>query len=504
MRVRILLSVMIAAAVCYGSRGFAQQAAPDAQPADKQAEQKGDKDLAELARELEAAEQEGKKDESSVSLLDAIREALGLSTARERRDGTTARDRLMKDPKWVPTHEQVKRFDVGARLVNMCLDSEGRVLACCGDNTVRVFSQEGQLLETRRLPFAPEAIGVRPADGAVFITGQGHLVRTSAEGRIEQQCEFPPPPTEKEKKELIESAVKEVEARIARMKGVAKDIEKKLQSLKKKAEKEDVPEEEKAKVAAMPLVEVLSHVEGVGEFSTLGKCQFYVQFESDTPLGVQIRALEFYLKQYTDFDPKQLKEQATKRAVEQRRSTRFTGLAVAEKDLFVVCSGRGYSYDVWRMDHQFGEPKRILTGLRGCCGQLDCQTLDGNLWVAMNTRHRVYCYDRNGKKISEFGRRSSRAADGFGGCCEPKNIRFSKDGKYIYCAESGPPVCVKRFTLDGQFQDVVCFPVYKTGCVRVAVDTSGDTFFMMSPNENAIYVFRPKQQETKPDAPSGN
>jgi sugar lactone lactonase YvrE len=139
------------------------------------------------------------------------------------------------------------------------------------------------------------------------------------------------------------------------------------------------------------------------------------------------------------------------------------------------------------------EAKLIVKGLRGCCGQMDCQTDGDHLWIPMNTQHKVCQYDRDGELINSFGKQGREAADAFGGCCEPKNMRFGSDG-YVYCAESGPPVCVKRFTTDGQFQDVVCLPLYETGCVRVSVDMWEDDLFLLSPNENAIYVFAPNHE----------
>ena len=33
----------------------------------------------------------------------------------------------------------------------------------------------------------------------------------------------------------------------------------------------------------------------------------------------------------------------------------------------------GYGFDVWRMDPQFESGERIITGLSGCCGQMDLQ-----------------------------------------------------------------------------------------------------------------------------------
>ncbi len=272
-----------------------------------------------------------------------------------------------------------------------------------------------------------------------------------------------------------------------RQEEMVKGMKQQLETLKEEMAKETLSEDEKTKIAAMTQGELFGKVSG----SRVKDGQLVFTFKEDTPLAIQARVLETYVKQMRGIDLEKMEAQIRKRAEQQVRTARYTGLAVADEDIFVICSGAGYSYNAWRLNHDLAEPKNILTGLSGCCGQMDCQAHDGNLWLAMNTQHKAICYDRDGKKLNEFGKRDAQAADGFGGCCEPKNLRFSKDGKYVYCAQSGPPVCVKRFTLDGTFQNVVCFPVFETGCVRVSVDVADDTFFMMSPNESTIYVFKP-------------
>jgi len=139
----------------------------------------------------------------------------------------------------------------------------------------------------------------------------------------------------------------------------------------------------------------------------------------------------------------------------QQRKLAITGIAVTGDDLFVACpSTTDFSYMVYRMDRQLQNPKLVVKGLRGCCGQMDIQAGDGKLWVPHNARHLVECYSRDGGKLSSFGKTSRVAADGFGGCCEPKNVRLATDG-FIYAAESGPPVVIKRFSTEGKFAGVV-------------------------------------------------
>ena len=190
------------------------------------------------------------------------------------------------------------------------------------------------------------------------------------------------------------------------------------------------------------------------------------------------------------------------RAEIQRKSS-VNGIAVSKDDVFVACSmAKGYGFAVWRIDREFAKPKQIIEGLRGCCGQMDVQAHDGEVWVAHNCEHKVERYDRDGKKLFSFGKTDRKAADGFGGCCEPKNLRFGPKGE-LYASESGEPTVIKRFTLDGKFLGVVGLPKDRNGCVRVTIDVSrdGKTLYVLDPNKNAIQVLSEKavQPEKKAD-----
>lgn len=177
-----------------------------------------------------------------------------------------------------------------------------------------------------------------------------------------------------------------------------------------------------------------------------------------------------------------------------RRKRAVTGIAVSGSDLFVACpSVSDFGYAVWRMDRDLKNPVQLVKGLSGCCGQMDIQAKDGKLWVAHNAKHRVECYDREGKLVRSFGRFDRKAADGFGGCCEPKNLRLASDGN-VYAAESGPPVTLKRFSPQGKFGGVVALPEFSSGCVRVTIEVSADCqrFYILEPGANAIQVFAAK------------
>ncbi len=194
-------------------------------------------------------------------------------------------------------------------------------------------------------------------------------------------------------------------------------------------------------------------------------------------------------------------QRAVQLRMQREQMLTITGMAVSERDLFFVClSAKGYGFDVWRMDREFGSPtdrelaspKKIVEHLAGCCGQMDVQSCGGDLWVAHNARHKVEHYNRDGKKLASFGKTDRTSADGFGGCCEPKNLRFA--GNELFACESGPPTCVKRFTKDGKFLGVALIAPWDSGCVRVTTeyDAAKDRFFVLNSGERTIHVFARK------------
>lgn len=182
-----------------------------------------------------------------------------------------------------------------------------------------------------------------------------------------------------------------------------------------------------------------------------------------------------------------------KQMLTQRRSE-VTGLAVTEQDVFmVVPTPNEFTFQVYRFDHALANPKVVVEKLRGCCGQMDIQAHDGKLWIPHNARHAIEARDRDGKQVAKFGTAGKVKADDFGGCCEPKNLRVLANGD-ILAAESGPPMCIKRFSSSGKFIEVVALIEGKSECVRVTVAASpdGSRFYMLDTNNDAIRVFGPK------------
>jgi hypothetical protein len=124
---------------------------------------------------------------------------------------------------------------------------------------------------------------------------------------------------------------------------------------------------------------------------------------------------------------------------------------------------------------------------------MDIQARDSKLWIPHNGRHSVETRDRDGKELSKFGKRGKVKAEEFGGCCEPKNMRVLASGD-VLVAESGPPLCIKRFSASGKFLGVVALLNVKSECVRVTVEMSpdGNSYYLLDTQHDAIRIFTAK------------
>ena len=381
-----------------------------------------------------------------------------LQAEHEARQKATL-DKLRSDPDWKGTHEEVSVIepvpDSGPNAIhNFCLNLDGNLLVCCGGDRktfvrdpknprshtvkkiterceIRVVRPDGQLVAKWKLDSQPQAICVR-SDGTIFVAGDGRVLKLSGEGKVLAAVDSPAM-AEPVKPEVVEP-------------------------------QGDAAEEKKEK-----------------------------KTESKSILRVLTEAMMGKEPALTEADEQQNK--AMKEMLKQRRRE-VTGIAVTDRDLFVACPAReGFGYCVWRMDHNLQNAELIVDGLRGCCGQMDVQAKDGELWIPENARHRVVRYDRDGKQLASFGKRGREKPGEFGGCCEPKNLRFGPDGS-LYVSESGPPMVVKRFSPDGEFQGVVAMPSFQTGCVRVTVEVSSDAdrVYVFNTDGNKIHVLADKRR----------
>ena len=394
---------------------------------------------------------------------------------------------------WKPSHKQTSVFEADITLHNFCLNIDGNLLAACGGELVatapgkkpgeprrtifepaeiRILSPEGKLLKTWPMEFKPEAVCVAD-DGTIFVAGAGRMAKLDQSGKVllatnsPQVSELPPLP----------EPVKEDEAaKVAR--------EKKVEQLEAKVKKAQEAYRKARREAKLPEDEDVA--DELGDRSTAA--QVLLIKEPMEKLTAAQQELE-----KASISPEML---VMRKREEIREKAAVNGIAVTKGDVFVACRmAKTYGFAVWRVDRDFANAKKIIEGLRGCCGQMDIQAKDGEVWVAHNAAHKVERYDRDGKKLSSFGKSDSKAADGFGGCCEPKNLRFGPKGE-LYTSESSPQVVIKRFAPDGKFLGVVGLPAYSTGCTNVPIEVSRDgrQVYILNPNKK-VHVLTKRPAE---------
>jgi len=184
-----------------------------------------------------------------------------------------------------------------------------------------------------------------------------------------------------------------------------------------------------------------------------------------------------------------------------RSKTDITSIAVTEQELFVACKAKT-GYAVYAMDHDFRRPRKIASNLSGCCGQMDIKANGSVVFAAENSRHRVDCFDRNGRQLFSFGRNDRKSIEGFGSCCNPMNLRFGAGGD-LYTAESGLGR-IKRYTPQGKFLEVVATVRVAGGCKHIAIDVSPDgaRMYMLNLGGSEIVVLA-KRDATKANSEDG-
>lgn len=381
-----------------------------------------------------------------------------------------------KEEEIKPTHRELGTILVeteaeAGSLRTFCLDADGNLLVARGGDRVvyargengmmevkkivdpaeiRVIDPEGKRIATWSLEVTPQAINVAE-DGAVFVGGEGRLAKLDKSGKVLKTADAPnaaelgPPPEapgdeSEEEKQLSEEEQKAKQAKIAAL------------SERLSAVRDTLQEAARARVAAKDDEEALAAANE--KFNTAYNEYIAVQLE---------------LRELT-VDPHVLAMQQWAAALRRRA---ITGIAVTGSDVFVACPAvKGYGYDIWRTDLDFGGAKRIVTGLRGCCGQMDIQAHDGELFVAENARGQVVRYDRDGNQLAAWGKKDRSDPKCFGSCCNPMNIRFGPGGE-VYTSEASVG-CVKRFTADGEFVGLVGSVELIPGCKHVAIGVSND------------------------------
>ncbi len=415
--------------------------------------------------------------------------ALGLLCGSAHFVAAAENDGAESKPEMTSTHKQVRAIKPmhdgqPITLNTFCLDKSGNILACVGGDSyeyvmnddgsqqakkteaaklLQVYSPEGELVRSVELTFKPTAINQAP-DGSLFVAGEGKVAHLTEDGKVLNTADSPHIGDMATFKQRVEEGAKK---QIAEMTQTFTDqveaIEKRIAKLKEKPEAEWT-EKDKKRLAT---------------------------YEQQKELyETQAKSMEEVYSQA--FSGEQLLTQ----------KMGITAVAVTSKDVFLCCNAlEGYGYEVWRLTHEFSEPKKVVTDLGGCCGQCDIQATEEHLVLAENTKFKVALLDRDGERLLDFGKGDRKASDGFGSCCNPMNVRCCDNGD-VLTAESSIGT-IKRFNKKGELVGIVGKAKIGGGCKHVALgfDSQRDRYYMMNVDKSHICVLVPNAEapETTPE-----
>jgi hypothetical protein len=385
------------------------------------------------------------------------------------------------------THKSAKVVTVadtraGEKLEDFCIDAQGRILALLGPadphelgvvvvisgeddaaaepnrgkaaqkkppqfpSAVHIYDADGKLVEKWQVGFTGQAINTAP-DGTIVIGGDGHVARFDSHGKKLHEAESPQMTyISKNPDEMRERAKEQLESDRLTYGDQVKQLEEQLKVLKEQKAKD--------KESTTPKKEEPSEE---------------VQAEQVDELQL-VQIIDAYKRHL-----KSLETQTVEQVLEQvlARARKTHSICADKNDVYVSCPAMaGYGFGVWRTDEKFGQAKEVIKSLSGCCGQMDVQCCNDELYVCENSRHRVIRFDRNGKEVGQFGKRDrSGEGEGFGGCCNPMNLCFNKDGN-LYVSESNG--VVKHFTPAGKYLGIVGIAAVQPGCKNSCVGVTAD------------------------------
>lgn len=390
------------------------------------------------------------------------------------------------------THKQSKILKVadsaaGQKLEDFCIDSQGRILTLLGprgandaepmlevegdnstlgaisrllggkkkaiphfDSAVHVYDSDGNLAEKWPVGFSGQAINTAP-DGTILVGGNGRVARFDVEGKKLLEMESPQMTyINNNPDEMRERAKEQLESDRAMYADRVKQFEDQLEELKKSKK-----ESQNKKKPAKSKKQVDDEEDDVGNQMNEANLKSYIQT----------------FKQQQERLEKKTVEQALQEVMS--RAKRINAIAGSQDEVFVTCPAMaGYGYGIWRTDQKFEQAKEIVKSLSGCCGQMDVQCHNNELYVCENSRHRVVRFDRDGNKVGQFGKRDREGeGENFGSCCNPMNLCFNKTGDLFVSESNG---VVKHFTPDGKYKGVVGIARVTPGCKNSCVGVTAD------------------------------
>lgn len=357
-------------------------------------------------------------------------------------------------------------------LHTFCLTPEGKILAGVGNGPgqIRVFDADGHFVEAWETSIRPEAINIGPG-GSVYVAGSGKMLKLDANGKV--LAESPTPNAgglktveESVRRQVVDMFKEQAQGYSRQIEMIGSQIDRFKQMIRAIDDKQD-------------------------EITTVEQRRREI-------LVQQIEQFEQARKQYEEMSEQEAyepDEQQVEQTVQQllQMRTRVSSISATDTNAYLACPAiEGFGFEVWRMGPDFDNPTRIITELRGCCGQMDVQAFGEGLYVAENGRFRVCRYDRQGNLVLQWGSREREGLDGFGSCCNPMNVAFGPGGE-IYTAEASLGR-VKRYSPDGELRGLVGRVDIVPGCKNVAIGVSpdGKRVYMMDMTRSHIVVMSEK------------
>jgi hypothetical protein len=364
------------------------------------------------------------------------------------------------------THDTLKTVEVrgesGGTLQTLTATSDGKIVCLVGPgryapagqttkaaaSEIRVLDSDGKELSKWTLSFRGDAIGAAP-DGSIYAAGDGHIARFSAAGKLLGETDLP----------HLAAALKD-----------------------------------KASVRAQAEEQLKAQAESLANSQQVIAAQVKrLEEKGDSATDLEKKQLESYRNYLKTFTERAKVTPAQIDAMVKSLSSRvriINAIAPTENEVYIACGEmKGYGYAIWRMDADLKDAKQVLSGVAGCCGQMDVQADSSGFYLAENTKKRVAHYDREGKELNAFGV-SGRESNGasFGGCCNPMNCRICSTGDILTAESEG---IVKRFNAKGEFVSLVGYAKLTGGCKNVAVAASpkGDrVYFCDLPGSRVIIL----------------
>lgn len=369
-----------------------------------------------------------------------------------------------------PTHKQSSLIKINAEGLSessvkcFCLTGDDALLAGCdGPATeIRVFGADGKFVRSIELPVKPEAINVAP-DGTILVAGEGKLLRISSDDRIVAEADAPHAESLRTGKEkLREEVIEQHKEQAGSMPQMLKAYDEAIANLQEQLDK--LGDDEAADAQRTTLEQTITTYKDAKE-------QLADQFGDEE-------------------ESAELTEDKIAELVDSSLQYKMTVASISATDEAVFIATRaplGYGYDVWRTTTEFADAEKIVTGLSGCCGQMDVQANADGVFVAENSRKRVRRFDAAGKTICDWGK-SSEGVEGFGSCCNPMNLAFGADGS-VYTAEDTTGR-IKRYSVDGKLLSVVGAADVVPGCKKtsIGVDSTGDRVYALDITRNTVAV----------------